>query len=168
MSDDPRFLTTTLTGARTPPAGLLPRLRAIHPRAELVDAGPEWWLGLVIPNPYRRAMGARLLRRASGEAEPDWETERLARLLLADFTLVATYPAADGGMVEDFRRRCWQHDHEPEADAMLARLREAALPVAERRERRRLRWEQLARERAGEIGRFLRHAVSVQTPTVGG
>lgn len=144
------------TGERTPPAGLLARLRAIHPRAELVDAGAEWWLGLVVPNPHRRATGERLLRRERGQEIPDAETVRLGQLLVQDFTLVAKYPAADGAMVEDFRRRCWQHDHEPDADGFLAQLREAALPADVRRDRQRAKWEQIARERAREATGDLR------------
>lgn len=162
---DARFLADT--GERTPPAGVLPRLRAIHPRAELVDAGTEWWLGLVEPNPHRRATGARLLRREQGAPEPDRETVRLGRLLLQDFTLVAKYAAADGAMVEDFRRRCWLHDHAPERDDFLAALREATRPAADRRDRARGWWEQYARSVAGDVGGILRGRLVVPraTPT---
>lgn len=149
------------TGERIPPAGLLARLRAIHPRAELVDAGAEWWLGLVEPNPYRRRTGERLLKRAAGDTEPDAETVRLAQLLLQDFTLVAKYAAADGAMVEDFRRRGWQHDHEPQADAMGGMIREATLPPDARLERRRQRLAGMVRERATEVGHTLRNRLVV-------
>lgn len=138
------------TGERIPPAGLLARLRAIHPQAELVDAGADWWLGIVEPTKYRRATGARLLDRARRQLTPDPESERLGQLMVSGFALVATYPAAieDAVLVEDFRRRCWQHDHDPTAGDFFQALREAAKPRATRRAEIEQEMDALVRERA--------------------
>ncbi len=149
--DEARFLQET--GERNPPAGLLARLRAIHPRAELVDVGSEWWLGLVEPNPYRRRTGQRLMARLTKDADPDPGDLRLARLLLADFTLVAKYAEADGAMVEDFRRRDWQFKHDPAADSLRETLRQN---VADKREARRAWWRSEAQLRAREATAMLR------------
>lgn len=157
MTEDLERRLIQWTGERIPPAGLLARLRAIHPKAELVDGGSEWWLGIVEPNPYRRKTGERILARCAKQLQPVPSSVRLGHLMVQHFTLVAKYPEADGAMVEDFRRRCWQHDHDPNADDFVIATRLEASAD----ERRKAQWRGIIRERLSDVMGLLRHRVTV-------
>jgi hypothetical protein len=97
--------------SREPPPDLLRRLRAIHPRAELVYIGDgEWWVGIVEPNEHRRQTGARILAREWAQDHPDWGVLRMGALLVQGFSYCGSWvfdgePTAK--LVHDFAEADW-------------------------------------------------------------
>lgn len=99
---------------RETPLDVLAACRAIDANAELIYIGEgRWWLGSVsVPNKYRQRTGLRLLGRELRRDHPDAGVCRQGSLMVQGFALIAEYPAADGAMVDDFRRRDWQYRYD--------------------------------------------------------
>lgn len=154
MPETPVRLIQMPSERETPPT-VLAELRTIHPRAELLYAGNgEWWVGIVTPNRFRYRTGARLLDRAKGQTDPDPNTVRVGQLMVQGFGLVARYTVGDPGrdQVEDFRRRCWQYEHDHDANAFHVAERDAARAD----EVRRARIRDLVAGHRGAFGHFMR------------
>ena len=154
MPDAPARLIQMPSERDTPPA-VLAELRTIHPQAELFYASDgEWWVGIVTPNKYRYRTGARLLERAKSQADPDPNTVRVGQCMVQGFGLVARYTVGDPGreQIEDFRRRCWQYEHDHDANAFHQAERAAARADEERRARIR----DLVAGNRSAFGHFLR------------